>query len=289
VTIKSSGFFFNTRAFVMRNPEHKIISFPLNAPAPYIYFTWHNNELVSLTKSTFGGFIATENPNHIAATISEFTEWARGNYVTSITIRSFPEIYSKEESMIIKRELLAAGFQIIFDDVTQFVRVTEDVLPLNTHRKRRLRKCMDQGFTFKQLGKESLADAYSLFLESRENKQYPVTMSLHDFQQAFEKFPDHYLLFGVFDQQKIIAACVAVIIDNEILYSFFIGDTLTYRIHSPVTQLMEGIYRFAQNRKMSILDFGISTDKGVLNNGLYEFKKSLGAKDSHKLTYQITL
>jgi hypothetical protein len=286
---KSSGFFFNTREFVMRNPDQKTISFPENAPTPHIYFTWAGNELVSLARSTFGGFIDSDNASTISTTISEILKWTNANEIRSVVIRCFPDIYSAGENKLTRDALLQAGFEIASHDITQFLDVTENELTMNVHRKRRLRKCSEQGFTFKILHTDSLADAYQLFLDSRENKQYPVTMSIQDFENAFDMFPDRYILFGVVDQGKIIAACVAVAIDTEILYSFFVGDSLAYRVYSPVTQLLDGVYRYAQNKKMKIVDLGISTDKGIVNEGLYAFKKSLGARDSAKLTYQIKL
>jgi lipid II:glycine glycyltransferase (peptidoglycan interpeptide bridge formation enzyme) len=83
----------------------------------------------------------------------------------------------------------------------------------------------------------------------------------------------------------LIAASACIKVNDKILYSFYIGDALSFRPHSPTTLLINGIYRYCQARHYKILDLGISTDKGVLNEGLYAFKKTFGCFDSFKLTF----
>ena len=110
-------------------------------------------------------------------------------------------------------------------------------------------------------------------------------MTLKDIEATFERFPDEYLLFGVFDKNKMVATSVSIKVNSKILYCFYIGDALTYRAYSPVTKLVDGIYRYCQVHYFKLLDLGLSSDKGVLNQGLYAFKKTFGTFDSHKLTY----
>lgn len=287
---QSKGFFFNKPEFIGRKPGTTIISFPKKTSSPVINFTHTNNQLISVERSTFGGFIFSENTNrqHLVDTCNEFLQWAADNQITSITIRCFPDAYSPEEAELTTSILTEAGFKVLYRDITQLFIVDKVVPEMNTHRLRRLRSCWAQRFVFKRVPAGLLPQAYALFSESRVSKGYPITMSLQEFEEAFEKFPQDYILFGVFDKDKMIAACVSILIDPNILYCFFIGDALAYRKFSPVTQLVHGMYRYASEKNIKIVDLGISTDKGVLNEGLYSFKKSLGTIDSYKLTYQRT-
>lgn len=288
---QSNNFFFNKPEFITRRPGTKVISFPKNASQPIINFTVTNNHLVSVERSTFGGFIfsADTRRSDLIHTVNELLSWASDNAVNEVTIRCLPEIYAPEEALLTNSVLSEAGFNVLYQDVTQFFIVDRSAPEMNTHRLRRLRSCWAQKFVFKRVTAKLLPEAFSLFAESRESKGYPITMSLLEFQEAFEKFSQHYILFGVFDRDKMISACVAIRISSEIMYCFFIGDALAYRKYSPVTQLVHGMYRFAAEYNIKILDLGISTDKGVRNDGLYSFKKSLGTSDSYKLTYQIKL
>jgi hypothetical protein len=285
----SADFFFNKPDFVYRIPGREILAFPQNAAKPLIYFTSSGEELVSLEKSPFGSFtfIDKTTTEDLIKTCDEFLQWATANRIKLITIRCFPEIYAPEQSLIATQVLKKASFSILYKDVTQVIGIDKNKpLVISIHKRRRLRKCIELGFQFKEIDTDLLPAAYALFTESRKNKKYPVTMTLEDFETAFRLFPDAYLLFGVFDGNKLIAASVSVKVNQKILYNFFSGDSLEYRVYSPVTQLLYGIYEYGLEKKMKFIDLGISTDKGVMNVGLHSFKKSMGALDVFKFTFQ---
>lgn len=284
-----SDFFFNRNDFVKRRPSDIIISFPFTSSSPLIHFTKKEDELISLDKSSFGGFITNQNTKRedLTDTVTESINWSRANGITSIIVKLFPDRYHPETSTISNEILVSFGFKVLYNDVAQVIDVTEEPLSLNIHRRRRLKQCIDAGYRFKQLELDRIDEAYPLFVQSREQKGYPLTMSLSDFQESFKKFPNDYLLFGVYDHNAIIATCVCVIVSSDILYTFFIGDNILYRKASPVTQLINGVYEFAKSAYFRMVDLGISTDKGILNPGLHSFKKSLGAHDVYKNTYQL--
>jgi lipid II:glycine glycyltransferase (peptidoglycan interpeptide bridge formation enzyme) len=166
---------------------------------------------------------------------------------------------------------------------------TEGSMPLDAHKKRRLRKAESSGFVFRELVVDSLPESYQLIVASRLNKAYPVTMTLEQLHAMFVLFPNAYRLFGLLDHDTLVATAVCIKVSTEILYCFYIGDHLAYRSLSPVTALVNGIYSYCQSHNFRMLDLGISTDKGILNSGLYNFKKTFGSIKSDKLTFSKTL
>lgn len=278
-------FLFHRPRFVFRNPEHTIVPFESNSIV--IYFSKTGDGLVSLDRSPFGSFITDHEVSKIdlQSLLKIIFEWSGSHGIRNLVIKSFPEVYAPQFSEQIKEALLESGFKILYDDVAQVINVSGDEMKLNTHKKRRLRNATLAGFSFQKLTVSDLDKCYALIVESRENKNYPVTMTLQELKNIFALFPKEYLLFGVYDQGKLIAAAVCIEVSNEIMYCFYIGDDLDYRAYSPVTLLVHGIYRYCQHNNFKLLDLGLSTDKGILNKGLYTFKKSFGAFDSHKLTY----
>ena len=64
------------------------------------------------------------------------------------------------------------------------------------------------------------------------------------------------------------------------------GDLAETRGKSPVVLLVKGIYNYAGSRGFQILDLGISSVESRLNNGLYTFKKNLGALESERVTWE---
>jgi hypothetical protein len=280
-----TSFLFHQPNFIFRNPENPIVSF--QEESTLIHFSRIGDSLISMDRAPFGSFIidqrATENS--LLTVVDKVAAWSKSNGVSNLLIRSFPEVYNPEQHALIKGALLKSGFDIQFTDVAQIIPVTDEPMNLNTHKKRRVRKAVELTFTFSQLPISLLEKSYSLIVESRQTKGYPVTMSLDELTKMFREFPQAYMLFGAFDQKKLIAASVCIEVNSEILYCFYIGDSLSYRTYSPVTFLVQGIYEFGCKSRFKIIDLGLSTDKGILNSGLYNFKKSFGTVDSVKLTF----
>ncbi len=210
--------------------------------------------------------------------------YVKAHDIELIEIKCYPEIYAPQQASIVSNILDEAGFSIEYRDVTQVILLNEN-LNLYSDRKRMIKGSIEHLFEFKELNLGSLPEAYDLFLKSRHSKGYPVTMSLKDFFDEFSRFPMHYKLFGVLDRDRLIAASVVILINDEIIYYFFSGDDLDYRKQSPTTYLVYNLYQFAKKANFKFIDMGISTDKGILNQGLYNFKKSFGTVDSLKLTF----
>ena len=282
----ASTFLFHRPEFIFRHSETEIITF--EAHGSKIYFSRLGSLLISLDKSPFGSFVLTSRntKSDLYSLVEKIVSWSKANGIASLIVRSFPEVYQPAHSTLIKNALSESGFSVKFEDITQVIHVpATNGINLNTHKKRRIRQAESKAFVFRQIPMDFLDEAYARIVESRESKGYPVTMTLRDLETMFKVFPNDYLLFGVFDQITLIATAVCIKISNEIMYCFYLGDALAYRRDSPITLLINGIFEYCKTHLFKILDLGLSTDKGVLNTGLYAFKKSFGSIDSQKLTF----
>jgi Acetyltransferase (GNAT) domain len=280
-----STFFFQLPAFIYRNADTEVVSFKNDSVS--IFFSREGHQLISSSKSPFGSFNITEpiDKNKISDLTNHVLHYAKETGVGLIEIKCYPEVYSQEKSAVIFEVLTEIGFQIKYEDITQIL-YTDGTLGLSTLRKRKLKECFARGFVFNELDIQLLPEAYALFLQSRIDKGYPVTMRLEDFIDEFNKFPLNYKLYGVSDKGRLIAASVVISVDDEILYHFFPGDALSHRRYSPMTYLIYELCQVAKKNGFKFIDMGISTDKGILNRGLYNFKKSFGAVDSLKFTFE---
>jgi hypothetical protein len=168
----------------------------------------------------------------------------------------------------------------MINDVTQYLAVetTSFESKIKVSEKQKLRKA-NRVFQFSKLPIDRLPNVYDLIKSNRIWKNYPITTTYEWLNKLVQYFPEDYLLFGVFDDE-MIAAAVAIRINREILYTFYLGDVPRTRNVSPVVFLLDGIYNYSEQMGFKLLDLGISTDQGVLNFGLYNFKKNLGAMDS---------
>jgi len=280
------SFLFHRQKFIFRNSEIPVIRFQhLSAE---IYFSQQDQRLISLPASPFGAFLTDREIQKVDlhGCLDEMGAWSKPRGITELMIRMFPNEYHPRFASIITETLLESGFQIMYEDRAQYIPIkAKGSMDLNSHKKRRVRNSDTRGFQFRQLSQEALDRCYDLFVQSRVSKSYPITMSLDALRSMFALFPDQYLLFGLFDAERVIAASVAIMVSDEILYCFYLGDDLEYRTYSPVTALVSGIYDYCKVNNFLMLDLGISTDKGVVNEGLYNFKKSFGALESPKVTF----
>jgi hypothetical protein len=150
--------------------------------------------------------------------------------------------------------------------------------------QKRFRKCERAHLTARKLTETSLGEVYELLKENRASKGHQISMTLHQLEEMRILFPNEFLLFGVFDGERLAAAAVCLRIKNNILYVFYWGDSFGYASFSPVVQLAAEIYTFCQSEGVEIMDIGTSTEGSLPNFGLINFKKGLGFSESLKVS-----
>jgi lipid II:glycine glycyltransferase (peptidoglycan interpeptide bridge formation enzyme) len=124
-----------------------------------------------------------------------------------------------------------------------------------------------------------------MIVQNRERKGHHVSMSFADFRQLFTDFPGIYKIFAVRDRSRMVAVTVAVEINKHILYYFLPAHDEAYNTYSPMVLLIQCLYDYCRQAGFTLLDLGISTDKGVPNYGLMRFKQNIGAVTSLKLSF----
>jgi hypothetical protein len=77
---------------------------------------------------------------------------------------------------------------------------------------------------------------------------------------------------------------VSLIVSPSICYVFYLGEIEGVEKLSPVTLLVDHIYRYCQQAGIRLLDIGIATEHGEPNVGLIGYKRNLGCATSLKFT-----
>ena len=196
VSSAPNNFLFHSTEFIFREDASNIISFSDavdGVEVARIHFSKNDRRIYSLERSPFGGFIldAKATEENMTRLIHEVESWAIENNIEEISIRGYPAIYNPEESQKIRSALERARFSVTKQEVLQVIPIDENSLAgFSRNRKRMLKRCIDAGLTFGQLTTSSLEEAYEIFVECREDKNYPVTMSLGDIRREFKNFPD---------------------------------------------------------------------------------------------------
>lgn len=152
---------------------------------------------------------------------------------------------------------------------------------------RRLKKCHKAEFIVTVMENPNIVMVYDFIKVNRDRLGYSLSLTFHELKNLAEIFPDEIKVFSVSDHDKLIALAVTVRVNKNILYNFLPADVPEYRQYSPMVLLMDGIYRYCQEQKISTIDLGVSLDHlGKEKPSLIRFKENIGGKECQKITWE---
>jgi hypothetical protein len=252
------------------------------------------NELVSPPRAPFGGIqcdpdCSRHELEFLLSCISAFVARRSGK---SLTIKTAPTCYHANSHNLLHCCYERNGFTALETHSNHFIPVDSHnfVEKIRPAEKRRLLKCKNAGYATSTGKKIELEEAYSFLTHCRNQADYKIPLSLCQMRQLACQLPAHLLLFGIFDDDKMIALSISLKVSDDILYNFLVADHPEYRTFSPVVLLTETIYNFCQQHKISIIDLGISVDENAeAKPSLSRFKKNIGGQECEKITYRLTL
>jgi len=209
--------------------------------------------------------------------------------VERLLVNSYPEGYLTEHQIdILEKCLFNLHFEVKITEQNYEIPITnksfyENIL--NTTTRQLLRTYVKKGYVFNQQSNPNIGVVHAFIARSRMRKNRPMTMDCEQLTQHFKKFSRNFQLFSVTHSNEMVAAAVTIKINAYILYTFYLADAENHLKNSPTTFLLSGIYEYSKLEKFKILDLGIASEKGILNEGLARFKQNLGAIKSKKKTY----
>jgi hypothetical protein len=208
--------------------------------------------------------------------------------VSRIMIKNYPQAYAESQSVLLQVFLLNLNYSIVNAEAGSVIEVSTTGTGKIFHRseRRKLGKANEAGFTFKKLPNESLQDVYTFIHRCRNEKGYALSMPFSDLREAISRFPERYLLFGVFQHDQMAAASITIQVKTKVLYDFYHDHDAAFDHFSPVVLLVEGLYNFCCWNNIELIDVGTSAVEGLPNFNLLHFKRFLGGKPTPKLTFE---
>ena len=94
-------------------------------------------------------------------------------------------------------------------------------------------------------------------------------------------------MYKVEIENRICASALIVSLSDTVEYVLYWGDDENYRALSPVTSLFLKIVTSCKSGNKRYLDLGISSVNGNLDEGLFNFKSSLGASAFSKYHFKL--
>ncbi len=282
---------FNQQLY-LNNHAAKQLYFFDEQRAPHLFCSFAetgDNHFVSGVRAPFGG-IECSDPGQLSMFISYIKDTLKKSGAASVTIRQSPSCYQPDTTESIHEALIDQGFRLKYSDCNQhlLVNTTSFKAHLDDQKKRRLNKIKSLAPRIEILDAIDSDIWFDLFRKSREHKDFPVTISSEEYKDLSLKLPGVYQYAGVYLEETLVANAVFVHVNKDVLYYFLGASDPEYAAVSPSVLLLEAMYEYAQRQHYKMIDLGISSVNGKLNEGLHLFKKHIGAMDSRKNTYELT-
>jgi len=268
-------------SFYALNPKHHRIEAAM-------FFYVSGEEAFSPWRAPFGSveFSETLPPESLFRFLEYIESRLSALGVTIVTIKNPSQRHAPAQLALLETFLFNLGYQVVDAEVGAVVSVSRDPMTIDDWERRKLRQAREAHLEFREMSMDHLDDVYFFILACRKQKNYSLSMTLADLRKTVIQFQDRYVLFGVFHDDKIVAASIAVRVSSQVLYNFYSDHDRQYDHLSPVVFLLDGMYQYCVSREVTVLDLGTSAIDGKPNFGLLDFKMRLRGQPTAKLTFQ---
>lgn len=204
---------------------------------------------------------------------------------SDIQITLPPEVYTNETNSIRSKTYLNANFNIAYIDQNFHLDLTLN--DFHTGLKRNARKNLNKAFSIKHQfiqaeGTENERKAYELIAQNRKEKGYPLKMTFEQILLTGKIVPYNFFILEMEDVP--CAAALVYKISRSAAMVVYWGHLEKFSEMRPVNLLAHYLFAEYKSQGFKILDIGPSSEHGVLNEGLANFKLSLGCIMTEKPT-----
>ncbi len=258
-----------------------------------ITFICENQLANSLPSSPFGGFtMVDEGIEGFEYFVNYLVRHFAKNHIKKITIKNQALAFKNSVSQIVSLSLQQFGFKTLYNDINHHIAVNENPFFELLHKmeKRKIKRAKDMGFKCKLAERDEWKDIYDFIANCRVEKGVVINISFQKLSTFLETLPNSYHAFKVVTPEGIIAAAtICVKVGPNILYNYLPASPNRYNHISPMVLLMEGVYNYCQHNDFSMLDLGVSSEKGEPQEGLLTFKERIGGIQSKKPMFSLHL
>jgi hypothetical protein len=236
--------------------------------------------LKSPGRATFGGFWIEPSTvfTYTEKTIQQIKDYGK----TSSQIRiSFPPEHFHPEVFQDQITLLTKYCSTLIPE-SNFHIVVDNRNEVSKGNRKKQRQFSERGGSVSQVEKSDWLRIYKLLEQNRLRRGVALSMPWHIFERGLIDRPDAFTIWGATLESELVGGALTVEIDSNFLYVLFWGDTLLGRDISVVASICEKLIEFCTIKNYKVLDLGISSVDGLLDENLAKFKVNLGAVKTTK-------
>mgnify|MGYP002672692307 CR=1 FL=1 len=240
-----------------------------------------------------GEISANTSAKHYGEAIEQMIGYARTLRVTAINITFPPFFYANRQISHWINACVNLGGNIgkwdlnYAIDLYQIKEVGYQKC-LNYNARRNLRISHERGCEVKEcLEKKEVEECYEIIRKNRESKGYPLRMTFE--QVEWTRNLSEGKWFCVLCEGEKIASAVIFPVTTEIAQVIYWGNVPGSEEKKPINALAEFLTDFYLKLGFKFLDIGPSTDQGIPNYGLIDFKESIGCQTDSKVTIDLKI
>lgn len=230
-----------------------------------------------------------ETATNVVALIGRAVRDLDAEGVRTIRVRCRPAFYSGSETTV-QFALLNHGFRVeacelgLHIDLDPLDGVDAYVAGLRSPARRALRHGLAEPFALREAGDPGLWDAgYAILAANRAAKGRRLALDAGDVRAARDAFPDRIRMAVLeHDGRPCAAALTYRVLPRRELVVYW-GDAGHALPRSPMNVLAHALVARSLGEGVRSLDIGPSSIAGVPDQGLIQFKRSIGAREDLRL------
>jgi hypothetical protein len=252
-----------------------------------------NKTFCSPFSAPFGGLYCENEPDitNIEEAYNSLEAYLVNKGVDAIRITLPPSIYNESLMSVLYNVSFREGYSISMIDLNfqfELDKFNDDYLQkvakYNARKNYNLGAKNGLGIE-KVRGEEKIKLAYNIIETNRRQRGFPLKMSLENIKKTIKVVPaDFFIVYST--EGTPIASAMVYSVTDKIAQVVYWGHNVEHSALKPINYLSYKLFEYYKQAGFEYLDIGPSTDAGVPNYGLIEFKQSIGCSISPKLTFE---
>lgn len=211
-------------------------------------------------------------------------DFAKERGVRKINFKLPPLFYNEAYISKLTNSLLRSGYKIDSVDLNYQIIINDMEYYMGSlHRNAKKSLKHAKSYDYRLVNCETVAEkkrAYDIIKLNRSSKGYYLSMSWELVNETLN-YINHDIFILKLGRIEVASAIVFQVADriNQVIYW---GDIPGYSDKRPMNMLSYKVVKYYQGKGVDILDIGPSTVNGIPNEGLCDFKESIGCSVSSK-------
>lgn len=263
----------------------------------YCYLGFKDNQVKAPYSSPFSLIYLKKSykVSDACSFIMGVVEFCKINNFDKVLLTLPPEIYGPELISTLSCSAFTNGFKVKSIEINNYFDFKnyidlETYLKCSVHKVRKnYKRAVENGLEFIQLDMSDIDIAYDVIKINREQMGYPLKISKQQMQSLINMDTLTARAFVVMSKENPIAAAIIFDVTDDISQVVYWGDVPDYRNERAMDLLTAQIFSTYKELGKKYLDIGPSSEDGIINIGLADFKKSIGCSTNTKLVLSYSL